>query len=241
MTYIDSGPVEASDKFRDVPKAKWLDLVGAKRSFLAVRINYDCRCLVEFCEEAELAWRELGYESAADMIRNGYELDPVEIDLAVAWLKHNEPEAEVSIGDVNDQIKQAREKPLAKHGEIGNGRSVAEAIEEAKGKPLLHPGERESTESRVDNINSTKGGTDTNYTLRRLARDAPEYLDRIEAGELSVNAAAIAAGIRKKPTPEDTCLKAFAKVTDRLDTLKRIVDTLQPHEWEWIVARRAER
>ncbi len=50
--------------------------------------------------------------------------------------------------------------------------------------------------SRVDNINSTKGGNDTTYTLRRLARDYPALLDKIEAGELSVNAAAIQAGIR---------------------------------------------
>jgi hypothetical protein len=45
-----------------------------------------------------------------------------------------------------------------------------------------------------------------------------------------VNAAAIAAGIRKKPTPEEVCVKAFGKVENRLNTLKRIVDLLAPHE-----------
>ena len=46
--------------------------------------------------------------------------------------------------------------PLAKHGEIGNGRK---------------------NESRVDNVNSMKGGNDTEYTLRRLKRYAPESQD----------------------------------------------------------------
>jgi len=66
--------------------------------------------------------------------------------------------------------------------------------------------------------------------LRRLARDCPEMLDKIEAGELSVNAAAIAAGIRKKPTPEEIVVKTFAKVEERLETLRSIIQTLAPHE-----------
>jgi len=38
----------------------------------------------------------------------------------------------------------------------------------------------------VCNTNITKGGT-VDYTLRRLARDAPELLDKIEVGELPKN------------------------------------------------------
>jgi hypothetical protein len=167
--------------------------------------------LIDFCEEAEVVWNELGFESAADMIRNGYELDPVEIDLAVAWLRHNEPQVAVGIEAIKAKVQEARAKPLADVGEIGNGRK---------------------DESRVDNINPTKGGTGTDYTLRRLARDAPEMLDKIEAGELSVNAAAIQAGIRKKPTPEEVCVKAFDKSESRLVPLRAIVDRLQPHEIE---------
>ena len=65
------------------------------------------------------------------------------------------------------KVAEAREKPLAEHGEIGNGRKE---------------------ESRGDNITSTSRGTATSYTLRRLARDGREdLLSQIEAGELSVN------------------------------------------------------
>jgi hypothetical protein len=55
---------------------------------------------------------------------------------------------------------EARVDPLADHGEIGNGRK---------------------DQSRPDNVNSTKGGNNTTYTLRRLARDKPALLDKIEA------------------------------------------------------------
>jgi hypothetical protein len=77
-----------------------------------------------------------------------------------------------------------------------------------------------------------RSGTSNKNVLRRLARDCPEMLDRIESGELSVNAAAIAAGIRKKPTPEEACVKAFAKAANRLQVFQSLVSQLDPHEVE---------
>jgi len=78
-----------------------------------------------------------------------------------------------------------------------------------------------------DNVRKSSGGNDTTYALRRLARDKPELLDKIEAGELSVNAAAIQAGIRKKPTPEDQCLRAFRKCSDKVGLLLRLQEYLE--------------
>ncbi len=68
-------------------------------------------------------------------------------------------------------------------------------------QPLLPEDQKEGRPPKgkkksVDNINTSKGGTDTTYTLRRLARDAPEILAKVQSGELTVNQAAIAAGIR---------------------------------------------
>lgn len=69
----------------------------------------------------------------------------------------------------------AQVRPLAGHGEIGNGRA---------------------DESRGDNVTSTERGNGQAYLLRRLARDAPEILERVKAGEFrSARAAAIEAGI----------------------------------------------
>jgi hypothetical protein len=215
MVTVNSGAPEPDDRFQDTPRAKWKLLLNAKRSFLGRRLNYDCRCLVQFCEEAEVVYEELGYTSAEQMIREGYKLEPSQVELAVAWLRHNEPVQAIGIKDVAAAIKAAREKPLAEHDIPPNPSGVNQHTKKRR---------------LVDNVNQPKGGNDTDYTLRRLARDQPELLDKIEAGELSVNAAAIEAGIRKKPTAEEVCVKAFGKVENRLNTLKRIVDLLAPHE-----------
>ena len=212
MVKIDSGPLEATDKFEQVPKDKWFFLMLAKRDFLSTNLAYDCRCLVEFCEEAELVYADCGFSSAAEMIQHGYELDPVEIELAVAWLKHNQPASEVGLGAVKLKITEAKANPLASVGKIGNGRP---------------------SDSSVGNSNSTIGNTNE-YLLRRLARDQPELLDKIETGELTVNQAAIQAGIRKKPTPAEIVVKTFAKVENRLETLRSIVGTLSDSEREVI-------
>jgi hypothetical protein len=207
MAFVDSGPVDATDKFSQTPKSKWPFLILAKRAFLATQLNYDCRCLVAFVSEAEEVWREASFKSAEDMIRNGYELDPVEIELAVAWLRHNEPNSEVSLSDVAAKVAKAKANRLPQNGEAGRGRT-AESF----------------------GITKATNGTDVDYTLRRLHRDAPEMLDRIESGELSVNQAAIAAGIRKKPTQAEVCVKAFRKASNRVEVLKLIIDELEDEE-----------
>lgn len=80
--------------------------------------------------------------------------------------------------------------------------------------------------------NATKlGGKNTaQHVLRRLARDHTQLFEAAKRGELSVNAAAIQAGIRKKPTPEQICVREFKKCDSRLGTLKVIVESLEPHE-----------
>jgi hypothetical protein len=146
----------------------------------------------------------LGFGSAEEMIRNGYELDPVEIDLAVAWLKHNQPGEAIGLDAVKVQVESARSNPLADVG------------------PLTKEEKANGT------IGTNTRGGNTTYTLRRLARDAPEMLDKIESGELSVNAAAIKAGIRKKPTAFEIALKASKKLSR--DEIQLLIKELQKHE-----------
>jgi hypothetical protein len=206
---IDSGALSPTYRFADVPKARWKALVREKRNFLATKIKYDCRCLIEFCEEANAVWQELGYDSAADMIRNGYELDPQQIELAVAWLKINEPDSAIGIGDI---------------------------------VPLRDPkGGRPKKEDNLSNLQVTPPGNSNERVIRRLARDCPEMLDKIEAGELTVNAAAIAAGIRKKPTKAEVCVAAFRKAENRLEPLRQIVAELESFEAaivrDWILEK----
>ncbi len=51
--------------------------------------------------------------------------------------------------------------------------------------------------TRID-IVKTVGGNNPTYALKRLKRDRPDLADKVIAGELSANAAAIKAGFRKK-------------------------------------------
>jgi hypothetical protein len=86
-----------------------------------------------------------------------------------------------------------------------------------------------------------KTGNSKAYTCERLKRVAPELFEEVVAGRMSANAAAIQAGIRKKPTPEEQCVKAFRKSQSRLVPLKVIVLDLEPHELsviaDWVKER----
>lgn len=68
-----------------------------------------------------------------------------------------------------------------------------------------------------------------------------ELQQKVAAKEVSLNAAAIKAGIRKKPTAEEQCVKAFRKCDSRLVPLKVIVESLESHEMavvmDWIKER----
>ena len=67
-----------------------------------------------------------------------------------------------------------------------------------------------------DNIRKLdSGGTGSEYLLRRLAKTAPDFLDRYEAGEFkSVHAASIAAGHIKVATVLQRLLKLWEKATE---------------------------
>lgn len=128
-------------------------------------------------------------------------------------------EAGISQG-VIDAIRQAK------------GGTVGDAIKAAKEWPIpKHGGDRKSGQDQGDNVTlKASRGNETEYTLRRLARDAPAMLDKIESGELSVNAAAIAAGIRKKPSQAEIAVKAFKRAENRLEAMRLMIDTLEPFE-----------
>ena len=134
------------------------------------------------------------------MIREGYELDPTQIEMAVAWLKHNEPRVAIGLDDISKKV--------------ANAKHDAEVVKQ---------GTRTDKQPLSNRKKLQGGGTGADYTLRRLARDAPNLLDKIESGELSVNAAAIRAGIRKKPTPLSQLVKWWKKATaeEQAEFLKR--------------------
>lgn len=170
---IDQG-IQATFLLECVPRARWKELVNARRTFAAVHITNDCRCLLEWLQDAEKMWKPLGYKSADDLISNGYKLHPEEIRLAADWLKVNDPNYAIGLPAVVNKAQQAareNKEPLAANGEVGNGRPKVGLME-------------------TENIKPTLGGTSAAYRIRRLRRDCPEAAERLERGEFRTVAAA---------------------------------------------------
>lgn len=98
--------------------------------------------------------------------------------------------------------------------EVGLSRQAI--IDRAKNaKPLANSGANQHTEG-VDNINSSSGGTSSDYLTARIARDHPDILNRMKAGEFkSVRSAAIEAGIITLPTPLELLKRAWNKASEK--------------------------
>jgi hypothetical protein len=181
---INTGDAYHEDRLAESPREKWPAILADRRLYLKTRVDHDCRCLVQYVAEAEEFYAELDYDSAEAMVLGAYGIKPEQAWAAVEYLQGRPaPELDKAVPmaqALSAAADHARAQPLAEHGQIGNGRA---------------------DESRVDNVKSTDGGNSQAYLLRRLARDAPEVLDRVKAGEFkSARAAAIEAGI-VKPVP----------------------------------------
>jgi hypothetical protein len=78
------------------------------------------------------------------------------------------------------------------------------------------PATKEEKEAICANSTNTRGHGSTNaeYLTARIARDHPDVLERMRAGEFpSVRQAAIAAGIVKVPSDYEKCSRLFDKLT----------------------------
>ena len=126
----------------------------------------------------------------------GWSLDDVQTILKLHHKHERPPHYSEKKASQMEQMRATVDRlltePLPRHGEVGRGRN------------------------RVDNINSipapTEGGTSAEYLKSRLARDAPEVLEQLRAGEFkSVRAAAKAAGIVKEPTRLEILKKTWTK------------------------------
>lgn len=190
--------VDATDRADTVQPDQWPELIEARRDYCRSAIVGDCRSIVQFATDAEsVGW--MGYESRDSYLRDGLGLDPQMVDWAIEGLK--------SLG-----ISMPVPMPAAvKIGKLGApiGNQNARASFEI------------NTQNNCDNItvdsgveSRTKRGTSSDYTLARLDRDKPELADRVRAGEISANAAAIEAGFRKKLTALAMLRSAWRKADD---------------------------
>ena len=169
---INTGPVYHEDRLADTPRDKWPALLRERRLYMETQFEYDCRCIVQYLDEAEEFHAELGYDSANEMIEQELLIKPEWVRIAVDWLRQQQRPEPVT--------KQEIEVALGSHG--GDRRSP------------------QAREDQAD-IVSMKHGNQAAYLQARLRRDEPKIADALERGEFrSARAAAIEAGIIK-PVP----------------------------------------
>jgi hypothetical protein len=164
------------DPANQIAKENWPKLIEERRNFCTRIIPTDCRSLLFFMRDGEQSgW--LGFVDRAAYCE-GLGLAPEMVELALRGLELTDPN---SITPLHRAVALGQREIGIEGGKAGPGR-----------------GHKTS-----DNVTRFQRGNQRAYILARLHRDRPDLAQRVEAGELSANAAAIEAGFRKKP--EITC------------------------------------
>src|SRR6266478_4617213 len=84
-----SGDMRATYQASDVPRELWSELAHARWHFMELHFSADFRCLIEGVQDANAMFAELGFANVEAMIRDGYQLRPEQIALAMEWLRLN--------------------------------------------------------------------------------------------------------------------------------------------------------
>jgi len=185
-------------------KALGLNLWSTYKSVEATVGLWETECQIVAKEEA---WKPLGLKSQGDYIA------------AITGKSPSEVTEEIQARS-RDKIAQLRashpdwtQQRIAE--EVGCSQPyVAQVISKKfESNQLVIPNHLTAKEAKAD--------------YRKLP---PELQQKVAAKEVSLNAAAIAVGIRKKPTPEEIVVKSFAKATNRLETLKTLLGHLTDAE-----------
>lgn len=202
---IRTGAVSATDDPESLPVEKWDQLVRARYRYLAITLPSDCSCLLQFIHEAERLrmWEKVEhvdmrtgdrrpYEGIDDFVRNAFELDPEKVQWAKkGWemLKPTEPVPYEIAATVGKQFE-------AKETKQGNNqhRKISDATQSSRAKSN---GISDRTQRKLD----------------RLAKDRPDLLAKVNAGDVSVNKAAIEAGIVHVPTRLEKAIRLIEKFT----------------------------
>jgi hypothetical protein len=145
------------------------------------------------------------------------------------WLVYQFPNG-VSMGSDRNSVSYEDALQLCK-----NDRELHGLLVQCRPSPSGEKGGRPKKET-VNNINSLPKramGTSRAYIEQRLQREFPKIWKEYVAGNYkSARQAGIVAGIFKKPTPEETALKAFSKAKNQLQIAMAIVEALNVEDAE---------
>jgi hypothetical protein len=196
---IDSG-IDPLARLEFVPPEKWADLVLARWGYILHEFTRDCRKLVEWVSDAEELWGPLGYGSADDLIRRGYNLEPEEIRLVARWLELNDPDTEVGLEEAKSRAQQMAEAARATTGEV-RSRADNQHSQSANATQAERAKEAGISKRQQEKLDA-------------LARRAPELLARVRTREMSTHRACVEAGIVKVPTPLEKAKRAVERLTE---------------------------
>jgi hypothetical protein len=207
---IDSGPIGISNDSRNTPRDRWRALVEFRRDYIHLQYGFDCRSIVEWLNDSDRMWRELGYQSLDEMVRKGLEIDPADALLVAEWLRRYKPDYPVGLPD-----------------------AIEYALRNRGGQPGNKNASKDKPQNERYNRNLRFRGNSDDYITARIARDRPDILEDMKQGKYrSVRQAAIEAGIvnpkMRYSLPDDPIQAAryLAKRVDR-EWLLCLVEALE--------------
>ena len=193
---------ELGDRDAPVGSRPWAVWAIQDARDLSHRLDWDVKMLKMSLKQLEdaRAWEPFGLLSFDVLMMQKVKLDPADARAVL-------------------QAKPGRS--------LGSVLRVQMTAEEAK--PLGPAGKPPASSPNLDII-KIRGGDDADYLTRRIARDHPDILERMKAGEFtSVRAAALEAGIRKRtiqhgPAPIDWARAARKHLTP--DEIQELISLL---------------
>jgi hypothetical protein len=167
-------------------------ILGAWRQFFHVDVKHDCRELLRIVGDmqANQAWAALGYAGLDELLRHGIEIDPELVQWAVEGLRTLDP---IEPQPFDKAVEAGR--LAAWGGDRGNQHTG---------------GKRQSAAAPCQ-----RGSDSNEYWRARLARDRPDILRELDAGEFkTAREAAIAVGLKKPPDAARQLIKWWGRARE---------------------------
>jgi len=238
MVKIDRGKPSFVASFASVEKSQWMELFSLKSAYLRNQVDVSAKRVIEAAAEAPDVYEALGFQSAEQMITEGYDLDIREVDHARKWLELSNADA-----PYREVVSRAEKAAITAEAVRSIKAEKPEATQQqiADEVGISQPRVNQVISEKVDSTNSLISETIEQEAVRRgisefvvkrerqLQRDHPETFDQFKAGEFkSLNAACIEAGIvqRKVGVPVND-VAAVATILLKHYTKHELIEAIQ--------------
>lgn len=229
MVKIDSGELPSA-----IGKEghELMRVINEWQSVAFIQFPADCSKLLQIIEETdrlELWKKRIGgftFKSRDEFLQKkvliDFDLTEGQISKIASLLKLGDDAGAQEVLKSKDKIRELNER----HPELSKAEIAKETNVSRQYVHEVLSSKQFDSKVLVDTPNHLTG-SEAKADFRKLP---PELQQKVASREISLNQAAIQAGIRKKPTPEETALKAFGKAQERLQVVRSILDALTDSE-----------